>query len=58
MKKFKKYIKETWKNKAVALLLLILGVISAIINNDSTAFVFILLLFVVPLCLEKRNRIE
>ena len=33
MKKFKKYIKETWKNKAVALLLLILGIISMIINN-------------------------
>lgn len=57
MEKLKRYIKKTWKNKAVALLLIVLGMISLMIEDDCTALVFIMVL-AVPLWFEKRNRIE
>lgn len=58
MKKFKRYIKKTWKNKLVALLMVILGIIATVIDNDCTVLVFISIVFVIPLWFEKRNRIE
>ncbi len=58
LEKFKRYIKRTWKNKAVALLLIILGIVATVIDNDCTVLVFISIVFVIPLWFEKHNRIE
>ena len=48
------YLKRTWKNKVVALCLMQLGYMTIGIDNDVTAFVFILL-FAVPLFFAKNN---
>lgn len=58
MEKLKRQIKKTWKNKAVALLLFIIGLITLMIENDCTVLIFITVVFVVPLWLAKRNKIE
>ena len=57
MKNFKRYIMKTWKNKAIALLLLIMGVITLMIDNDCTVLIFVTMVFVVPLLLAKTNKI-
>lgn len=58
MEKLKRQIKKTWKNKAVALLLFIIGLITLMIENDCTVLIFVTIVFVVPLWLAKRNKIE
>ena len=52
-----KYLRRTWKNKAVALFLASLGYFSTFIDGDATAFVF-LLLFAVPLFFARRNLVD
>lgn len=48
---------ETFKNKIMAIVLIILGVLSIILLNDIT--VFILILFIaIPLLIAKRNWID
>lgn len=49
-----KYLKRTWKNKVVALGLMQLGYMTTGIENDATAFVF-LMLIAVPLFFAKNN---
>ncbi len=58
MEKLKRQIKKTWKNKAVALLLFIMGLITLMIENDCTVLIFVTIVFVVPLWIAKRNKIE
>ena len=58
MEKLKRQIKKTWKNKAVALLLFIIGLITLMIENDCTVLIFVTIVFVVPLWLAKCNKIE
>lgn len=58
MEKLKRQIKKTWKNKAVALLLFIMGLITLMIENDCTVLIFVTIVFIVPLWLAKRNKIE
>lgn len=53
----KKYLRRTWKNKAVSLALALVGYLSIGIDNDATAFVF-LMLFAIPLFFAKRNYIH
>jgi hypothetical protein len=49
-----KYLRRTWKNKAVALGLTLLGYLSIGIEGDATGFVF-LMLFAIPLFFAKEN---
>lgn len=49
--------KETLKNKLYAVVLILLGAMSVPINNDATAFVFILMLSI-PLFFSKENWIK
>ena len=49
-----KYLKRTWKKKAVALAMALIGYVSTFIDGDATGFVF-LLLFAVPLFFLKDN---
>lgn len=58
MEKLKRQIKKTWKNKAVALLLFIMGLITLMVENDCTVLIFVTIVFIVPLWLAKRNKIE
>lgn len=53
-RKLKNYMRETYKNKLLALLMIILGGISAVIDKDATAFVFILLI-AVPIFFINKN---
>ena len=53
-----KYLKRTWKNKIVALGFAALGYITIGIDNDATAFVFILLCFALPLFFARTNHID
>ncbi len=62
----KKYIKETYKNKLVSILLLLVGIISInpLFNNigingkpDGTAFILILII-AIPLFFSKKNQIS
>ncbi len=62
----KKYIKETYKNKLVAMLLVLVGIISIspLLNNigingkpDGTAFILILIT-AIPLFFSKKNYIN
>ena len=65
MKKMKKYIrktyryfKETYKNKLIALAIIIgFGIIPGIVANDFTFLVF-LLIFTIPLFFAKENEIR
>ena len=52
-----KYLKRTWKNKVAALGFAALGYITIGIDNDATAFVFILL-FALPLFFATENYID
>ena len=52
-----KYLKRTYKNKAVALALAGIGYLSTFIDGDATAFVF-LLLFAIPLFFARKNHID
>lgn len=52
-----KYLKRTWKNKAVALAIAFAGYLSIGIDNDATAFWFTLVFFVAPLFFARRNHI-
>ena len=53
-----KYLRRTWKNKLVALALMGLGYLSIDICNDATAFVFLTMLFGIPLFIARRNYIN
>lgn len=44
------YLKETWKNKLAALLMVAIGLIPVLLDNDGTFLVFVLL-FAIPLFL-------
>ncbi len=57
MRKIKRYIKRTWKNKIAALLLLLCGIISADISGDGTALLILIIVLVVPLWFAKDNQI-
>ena len=52
-----KYLRRTWKNKAVALALMAIGYLSIGIDNDATAFAF-LMIFAIPLFFARRNHID
>lgn len=58
MRKIKRYIKRTWKNKIVALLALLCGIISAYISGDSTALLMVTIIWIIPLWFAKDNMIE
>lgn len=53
----KDYLKRTWKNKIVSVMLAAVGYASTLIENDGTAFLF-LLMFAVPLFFAKKNYIK
>lgn len=52
-----KYLRRTWKNKAVSLALALVGYLSIGIDNDATFFVFALM-FAIPLFFARRNQID
>lgn len=52
-----KYLRRTWKNKAVALAFALVGHWSIGIDGDATGFVF-LMLFAIPLFFARRNHID
>lgn len=54
VKRFKRYINETYSNKLWALALITLGVCIAGISGDSTCLIFMLVIGV-PLFLSKKN---
>lgn len=54
---FRKYMKSTYMNKIISLILFILGYISMILTEDGTAFVF-LLMIAIPLFFTKHNWIN
>lgn len=65
MRKISKYIKgivgyfrRTYRNKVCGLLILILGLLSTLICEDGTAFVFLTVFFALPLFLSKENCIK
>lgn len=49
-----KNLRRTWKNKVAALAMAFVGYLSIFIDNDATAFVFILLL-AIPVFFAKDN---
>ena len=51
----KRNFKRTWKNKICSVVMLLLGILSAVISDDATALVMIFLFFVVPLWVAKDN---
>lgn len=53
-----KFNKKTIKNKLFALIFFVIGYASKMISGDATAFVFILLFFVLPLLFAKHNYID
>lgn len=55
-KRFKRYIRRTYKNKLCALALIILGLLTVFIEYDATFFI-VTLLIGIPLFLEKENQI-
>ena len=52
-----KYLRRTWKNKAAALAVALVGYLSTFIDGDATGFVF-LMLFAVPLFFTRKNFID
>lgn len=58
IKKIKGYFRRTYKNKVCALIILILGLLSTLICEDGTAFVFLTVFFALPLFLSKENCIK
>lgn len=57
MKKFKRYIRKTWKNKLMSLALTAISVISVMLTKDATA-AFIILFIAVPLFFVKENYVN
>ena len=55
--KWKEYWKRTWKNKILALVLLIVGSSSLLIGRDGTGLV-LAIMFALPLLFEKDNCTE
>ena len=53
-----KFTKETRKNKLFAFIFFVIGYASKMVSGDATAFVFILLFFVLPLLFAKHNYID
>ena len=49
-----KHLRRTWKNKVAALAITFVGYLSIGIDNDATAFVFLMLL-AVPVFFAKNN---
>lgn len=58
IKSIKGYFHRTYKNKVCALLMLILGLLTTLICEDGTAFVFLTVVFALPLFLSKENCIK
>ena len=54
IKKIKHNFRKTYKNKLLAIVILLLGVLSVGIENDATFLVFTLI-FAIPLFLAKEN---
>ena len=52
-----KYLKRTWKNKAVALTLAGIGYLSTFIDGDCGGFAFLMLL-AIPLFFARTNHID
>ena len=52
-----KYLKRTWKNKAVALVAALAGYMTIGIDNDGTFFAFTLC-FAIPMFFARRNHIN
>ena len=52
-----KYLKRTWKNKAVASAMMVLGCLSTFVDGDATGCVFLMLL-AIPLFLAGKNYID
>lgn len=55
IKRFYRYVKETFMNKLAALMMFIIGWLTAKVSGDGTGLVFITIFFVIPLLLEKRS---
>ena len=53
----KEYLKRTWKNKVMALVLLFVGIVPILIENDATVFVF-LIVMIIPLFFTGKNYIS
>ncbi len=49
-----KYLRRTWKNKVIALAMALVGYWSIGIENDATAFVFVMLI-AIPLFFARTN---
>ena len=47
------YIKRTWKNKATAMLLLAIGYVSTLIDNDGTILAFMVIISVPMLFIDE-----
>ena len=52
-----KYLRRTWKNKAVSLALVGIGCLSLGIDGDASGFAF-LMLIAIPLFFARRNHID
>lgn len=52
-----KYLRRTWKNKAVATAIAFVGYLSTFIDGEATAFVF-LMLIAIPLFFTRKNFID
>ena len=53
----KEYLKRTWKNKVMALLLLLISLVPIRLENDAT-MLSLMIIVIVPLFFAKRNYIE
>jgi hypothetical protein len=54
MIKMIKNLRKTWKNKIVAIALMVLGYLSTLIENDGTAFI-LLLIIALPIFFTKED---
>ena len=45
IRRFVRYIRRTWKNKLLALAMLVIGIVSMKLTNDGTFLVFVLMTF-------------
>lgn len=54
IRRFVRYMRRTYKNKIIASLLLSIGWISTLIDNDGT-FLLMVAMFAIPLFFAKRN---
>ena len=53
-----KYLRRTWKNKAVALALVAVGYFSAIVDGTDGGGLVYMLFFAIPLFFARRNIID